>query len=320
MSLLTKELVIDYLTMLENRGVETLPVDESARLILREWMISARKGMLAQRESEREASIVSEVVSVMGQDAVASQEERITREQLAGSLTSIMREEICDAVEKKNIPISLPTITLLEATPEEQLADVYQQMLNWSPAKSLGTLREEFVPGIGTCSATMMFVGDMPSHQEEIEKTPFAGAAGDKLKAIFQAMGVASQQVFLTLLTKWRPLLPQQTTNTRTSTGEEMRVCLPILDAELACISPQCVVLFNESVAQRVLNTSAPLSALRGIQHEYKGVPVYVTEHPRFLLLSDELSRKRAFWEDMLLVMETVGLSITERQRRFFSQ
>lgn len=201
----------------------------------------------------------------------------------------------------------------------ERLASLRAQAENWAPAKSLGTLRETMVFAVGDPDARIMLVGEAPGFQEEKEREPFVGPAGQKLNDILKAMGVARGEVYISNIVKFRPATPRQTTNNRKPTPEEMAACLPFVRQEIAIVKPECVIALGGTAAEGLLGLTGSVGAMRGRWHEFDGIPVRVTYHPSYLLQSGaNLSIKRQLWEDMLAVMEKLAMPISEKQRGFF--
>ncbi|MEM9081738.1 MAG: uracil-DNA glycosylase, partial [Verrucomicrobiota bacterium] len=191
---------------------------------------------------------------------------------------------------------------------------------DWPPARDLGSLREKMVFATGNPHAHLMLVGEGPGYQEERQGEPFVGPAGEKLNAILKAMGLSRNDVYITNVCKFRPALPGQTTNNRKPRPEEIAACLPFLLTEIELIQPQVIVALGAAAAQGLLDSTEPVGKLRGSWHELSNIPIRVTYHPSYLLHSDQnaLGEKRKVWEDMLVVMEKLGLPISEKQKSYF--
>lgn len=216
--------------------------------------------------------------------------------------------------------VSAPTqVSASGTTKAERLASLRAQAERWAPAKSLGSLRETMVFAVGNPDAKLMLVGEAPGFQEEKEREPFVGPAGQKLNDILKAMGIAREEVYISNIVKFRPATPRQTTNNRKPTPEEMATCLPFVRQEIGIIQPQCIVALGGTAAEGLLGLSGAVGAMRGSWHAFDGIPVRVTYHPSYLLQSGaNNSIKRQVWEDMLCVMEKLAMPISEKQRGFF--
>lgn len=211
------------------------------------------------------------------------------------------------------------TITSGGGSKAEQLAALRAQAEIWAPARSLGTLRETMVFATGNPDARIMLVGEAPGYEEEKKREPFVGPAGQKLTDILKAMGLAREEVYISNIVKFRPATPRQTTNNRKPSPEEMASCLPFIRAEVEIVKPECIIALGGTAAEGLLEINGSVGSMRGAWHEFGGIPVRVTFHPSYLLRSQaDLSTKRQVWEDMLAVMERLGMPISDKQRGFF--
>lgn len=204
-------------------------------------------------------------------------------------------------------------------TAAERIASLREQAGNWPPAKALGSLRETMVFSTGDPEAELMLVGEAPGHHEERRQEPFVGPAGQKLNDILKAMGIERAAVYISNIVKFRPAMPGQTTNNRKPTLDEMAACLPFVREEVKVVRPKCIVALGGTAAEGLLGLSGSVGGMRGRWHEFDGIPVRVTYHPAYLLHGKAaLSDKRKIWEDMLEVMEKLGLPVSDKQRGFF--
>jgi uracil-DNA glycosylase family 4 len=200
----------------------------------------------------------------------------------------------------------------------ERIAALAAQAEHWAPARKLGTLRETMVFSTGNPEADLMLVGEAPGYQEELQREPFVGPAGQKLDEILKAMGLSRAKVYISNIVKFRPVTPRQTTNNRKPTLEEMASCLSFVRAEVGIVKPRCIVALGGTAAEGLLGLAGSVTGMRGAWHEFDGIPVRVTYHPSYLLRSTSVRDKRAVWEDMLEVMEKLGLPVSEKQRGYF--
>jgi DNA polymerase len=199
-----------------------------------------------------------------------------------------------------------------------KLESVKRQAADWAPARALGTLRETLVFATGNPDAKIMLIGEAPGYHEEREVQPFVGPAGQKLGEILHAMDLTREDIYISNLVKFRPATPKQTTNNRKPTSQEMAACLPLVMAEIEIIKPAVIIALGVTTAEGLLNLQGAVGNMRGKWHEISDIPARVTYHPSYLLQSGSNEVKRALWEDMLAVMEKIGMPISERQRRFF--
>ena len=207
------------------------------------------------------------------------------------------------------------------ATIEEKLAALRVMAETWEPARAMESLRKTMVFAVGSPQASLMFVGEAPGAEEEKVGEPFVGPAGQKLTAIIKAMGLDRPQVYISNICKFRPAMDNQGSGNRKPTAEEMRACLPFVLKEIDLIKPQVIVALGATAAEG-LGIPGTVGGLRGRFHSTSGIPTMVTYHPSYLLreekTGDGIRAKRQVWEDMLKVMEKLGLPISEKQRGYF--
>lgn len=282
-------LLVDYLRGLARRGETHVRLDEDARRVLRAWYRAGRTEPVRSRAAVNLSSGV-------------------------GRATPRAKPE-AEAVPAKSF-----SVQATGGTPAEKLVSLQAQAEDWVPARSLGTLRETMVFAVGNPEADLMLVGEAPGYEEERRREPFVGKAGQKLDQILKAMGFARGDIYISNICKFRPALKNQTTNNRKPTREEMNACLPFVRAEIEIVKPKCIVALGATAAEGLLERPDPVGRLRGQWHEFAGIPVRVTYHPSYLLHNEAaLGEKRKVWDDMLSVMEFLGLPISEKQRGFFS-
>ena len=206
-------------------------------------------------------------------------------------------------------------------TAAEKIASLASIAESWQPARALGSLRDTMVFSTGNPEADFMLVGEAPGFQEEQKREPFVGPAGEKLNQILKAMGLAREKVYISNVCKFRPATRNQTTNNRKPSPEEMATSLPFVKAEIDVVKPRVIVALGGSAAQGLLGSEKPIGQLRDSWHQFQGIPLRVTYHPSYLLRQEEgLGEKRKVWEDMLAIMEKLGLPVSEKQRGYFKK
>jgi DNA polymerase len=166
----------------------------------------------------------------------------------------------------------------------------------------LAKTRTKAVPGEGDYSASLMFVGEGPGADEDIQGRPFVGRAGQLLTKIIAAMGFKREEVYITNVIKCRP--PQN----RTPFREEVEKCRPYLLAQVEAIAPRVIVTLGKTATDFFHPSTAPMSALRNHFVEYGKIPVMPTFHPSYLIRNEaDKERKRLVWQDMQKVMDVLG-------------
>ncbi|HEX9083636.1 MAG TPA: uracil-DNA glycosylase, partial [Gemmatimonadaceae bacterium] len=157
------------------------------------------------------------------------------------------------------------------------------------------------VPGEGSPSAELVCVGEAPGAKEDETGRPFIGQAGQLLTKILAAIDLTREQVFICNVLKHRP------PGNRNPLPEEVEACSPYLIRQLELIKPKVIVAFGTFAAQTLLNTKTPLGQLRGLVHQYHGIPLVVTYHPAALLRNP--AWKRPTWEDVKLARRILDSS-----------
>ncbi|MDR2030662.1 MAG: uracil-DNA glycosylase [Puniceicoccales bacterium] len=178
---------------------------------------------------------------------------------------------------------------------------------------------KKVVFGVGNLDADIFFCGEAPGADEEIVGEPFVGRAGQLLARMVGAMGLDRSQVYIGNIMNWRPEMPGEHGN-RPPTQEEMEFCLPYLQSQLAIVQPKVIVALGATAVRGLLGPGIARSVgeMRGRWHNWDGIPLMVTFHPSYLLRHTPIATKRLVWEDLLKVMERVGLPISQQQREYF--
>ncbi len=182
----------------------------------------------------------------------------------------------------------------------------------------LAKSRTQVVFGVGNPDAEVLFVGEAPGEDEDLQGEPFVGKAGQLLTKIIVAMGFSREDVYIANVLKCRPDMPAGATGNRKPKPEEMQTCLPYLRQQIDIIQPRALVALGATAMEGLLGAKEPMASLRGRWHDFHGIPLMATYHPAYLLRNQSLTEKRKVWEDMLLVLERLGQPVSEKQRGFF--
>ncbi|WP_325099626.1 uracil-DNA glycosylase [Luteolibacter yonseiensis] len=285
------DVLLEFLAAEQARGVTHVHLDEGAREGLREVFALAKSGGTPAPMPVREEP----------------------------SVANVEKPRIEISLEETKPVVVSTELSITGSTRGEQLASLRLQAENWGPAKALGSLRDTMVFSTGNPEARVMLVGEAPGYQEEREREPFVGPAGQKLNDILKAMGIAREEVYISNIVKFRPATAKQTTNNRKPTPEEMEACMPFVRAEIGIVKPECIIALGGTAAEGLLRLEGSVTSMRGKWHEISGTPLRVTYHPSYLLQSGGSTNvKRQVWEDMLAVMEKLALPISEKQRGYF--
>jgi DNA polymerase len=182
----------------------------------------------------------------------------------------------------------------------------------------LAASRKNVVFGVGDIHASLMFVGEAPGADEDRQGEPFVGAAGQLLTRIIKAMGFSRETVYIANILKCRPDTPGQHSGNRKPTADEMKTCLPYLLEQIDLIQPKVIVALGATAVEGLLGKTEAIGKLRGHFQMFHDIPLMPTFHPSYLLRNQAPSEKRKVWEDMLQVMEKLGLTVSEKQRGYF--
>jgi uracil-DNA glycosylase len=164
----------------------------------------------------------------------------------------------------------------------------------------LSRTRNKIVFGDGNEKAQLVFVGEGPGHDEDMQGLPFVGRAGKLLTQMIEAMGLQRKDVYICNVVKCRP--PQN----RAPERDEVAACGPFLTRQLDAIAPKVIVCLGNIAAQTLLETNRGISHFRGQWQEFRGTRLMATYHPAYLLRNP--AAKSEVWKDLQKVMAVLGL------------
>jgi DNA polymerase len=131
-------------------------------------------------------------------------------------------------------------------------------------------------------------------------------------------MGLGRDDIYIANVLKCRPDMPPNAPGNRPPTAEEMQRCLPYLREQIAIIQPRILVALGKTAMTGLTGTDEAMGAMRGRWFTFENIPLLATYHPSYLLRNGSNTEKRKVWEDMMLVMEKLGMPVSEKQRGFF--
>jgi DNA polymerase len=225
------------------------------------------------------------------------------------------------AAQRAATPTAAPetvTIEISGSNKVEQLRHLAERASVCVKCPHLVARRHTVVFGVGNPDAKLMFVGEGPGEEEDLQGEPFVGRAGQLLTKMILAMGLAREQVYIANVVKCRPDMPPGATGNRKPTKQEMETCVPYLRAQIEVIKPRVLVALGMTAIEGLLGITGTMGALHGKFLEYRGTPLLPTYHPSYLLRNQSITEKRKVWEDLLKVMERLEMPITDKQRGFF--
>ena len=154
--------------------------------------------------------------------------------------------------------------------------------------------RRQIVFGVGNPNADLMFVGEAPGADEDIQGEPFVGRAGQLLTKIIEAIDLRREDVYIANVIKCRP--PEN----RNPEPDEVEQCEPFLSRQIATIKPKVIVALGKFAAQSLLRTTDPITRIRGREYKFRDAILIPTYHPAYLLRNP--GEKRKVWEDVKML------------------
>ena len=231
----------------------------------------------------------------------------MSREQLAAHLEffaqlgvdGVRRDAVWRAPGGKavqSVPSQSPQPVPIFRSPQEALAAIREDLGDCVRCKLHGLGRRQIVFGVGNPNADLMFVGEAPGADEDIQGEPFVGRAGQLLTKIIEAIGLRREDVYIANVLKCRP------PNNRNPESDEVQQCEPFLLRQIDSVKPKVIVALGKFGAQCLLKTNDPITRLRGREYKFRDAILIPTYHPAYLLRTP--SAKREVWEDMKRVRE----------------
>ncbi|MEJ5305638.1 MAG: uracil-DNA glycosylase [Ignavibacteria bacterium] len=166
------------------------------------------------------------------------------------------------------------------------------KMINQCQKCPLGKTRTKFVFGVGNPAADIVFIGEAPGADEDLQGEPFVGRAGKLLTETLKKIGLQREEVFICNILKCRP------PNNRDPLPQEVEKCEPYLLKQLSLIKPKIVVALGRIAANTLLRKNETLGNLRKNIYNYYEIPLFVTFHPAAILRN--MGWKTTFEEDLI--------------------
>ena len=184
-----------------------------------------------------------------------------------------------------------PAVIQIARSEPETLAVIRADIGDCTRCKLHGLGRTQIVFGVGNPDAELMFVGEAPGADEDIQGEPFVGRAGQLLTKIIEAIGRRREDVYIANVLKCRP------PGNRNPEPDEVAQCEPFLMRQIDLVRPKVIVALGKFAAQCLLKTNDPITRLRGREYKFRDAILMPTYHPAYLLRTP--SAKREVWEDM---------------------
>jgi uracil-DNA glycosylase len=290
---------IQHLEGLKSRGVRHVAVSpETLR-------------SLAQPAKPQISNLKSEIKTAAARTEFPKRAGSVT-----GALQPVAEQASFLALPGETIPSEKPLLD--PAAKAAAFAALRGRALACVKCPHLASARKTVVFGVGSIDAQLMFVGEAPGADEDEQGEPFVGKAGQLLTKIIQAMGLQRADVYIGNILKCRPDTPGQSAGNRKPTADEMATCIPYLHEQIDLIRPKVLVALGATAVEGLLGKTIGITKLRGTWKTYRGTPLMPTYHPAYLLRNQAMSEKRKVWEDMLAVMEKLGMPVSPKQRNYF--
>jgi DNA polymerase len=206
-----------------------------------------------------------------------------------------------ESARERVMAFAQPMVTL-SRNAAEALAAVRADIGDCTRCKLHTLGRGQVVFGVGNPNAELMFVGEAPGADEDVQGVPFVGRAGQLLTKIIEAIDLKRDDVYIANVIKCRP------PGNRNPEVDEIETCEPFLFQQIDSIKPKVIVTLGKFAAQTLLRTEDPISRIRGRVFNYRGAQLIPTFHPAYLLRNP--SAKREVWEDMKLVRSLLKVEV----------
>ncbi len=204
-----------------------------------------------------------------------------------------------EALGFDRLPLSLPETGAGSAEDKAEALERLRHTLGDCQRCKLSGGRTNIVFGEGNPAAEVMFIGEGPGRDEDVQGRPFVGEAGKLLTSLINKMGFERDEVYIGNIVKCRPR------NNRDPEEDEIASCMPFIKGQAHIIRPKAIIVLGRIAAHTLLETNTPISRLRGKFTEFEGIPVMPTFHPAYLLRNK--SEKLKVWEDALKVLRKLG-------------
>lgn len=182
-----------------------------------------------------------------------------------------------------------------------------KEVTGCSRCPDLFSTRTQTVFGVGPLSPDVCFVGEAPGADEDAQGEPFVGKAGQFLTRVITGSGFKREEVYICNTLKCRP------PGNATPTPKQCENCRPFFERQIDLIRPKLICCLGSVASKQLLQTTLGVTKLRGRKFEYRGIPVFCTYHPSYLIrqTGEGLQKAKAeLWEDMKAILRELGRPI----------
>mgnify|MGYP001329228296 CR=1 FL=1 len=191
------------------------------------------------------------------------------------------------------LPIGETTPIIETTNQQAKLDQLKEEHYKACPHCTVATGHKQIVFGTGNPDASLMFIGEAPGAEEDLQGIPFVGAAGQKLNQIIEAIGMQREDVYIANILKSRP------PDNRTPLPSEVAECGTFLKKQIAIIQPEVIVTLGAPATKYLLATTQGITRLRGMWGTFENIPVMPTYHPAYLLRNYTNEIRGQVWNDM---------------------
>jgi len=170
--------------------------------------------------------------------------------------------------------------------------------------------RTNTVFGEGDPDARILFIGEGPGENEDLQGRPFVGRAGDLLNKMIAGMGLKREEVFIANIVKCRP------PGNREPAPDEVSTCTPYLEKQIEIIRPRVIVTLGRPALQHMLQQKIAISRMRGQWLAWRGIKLMPTFHPAYILRNYTEETRSQVWSDLQQVMAELGMKVPTRPKR----
>jgi DNA polymerase len=203
-------------------------------------------------------------------------------------------------VEAPPVHPSAPVEPSLFAAPTDESLEQIRTDLGECVRCRLSEERTQLVFGEGNPNAKVVFVGEGPGAEEDRTGRPFVGRAGELLTRMIEAVGWQRGEVYICNIVKCRP------PGNRAPQIDEVAICRPFLERQLRAIQPRVILTLGKPAATTLLGRPVAITKVRGIWHDWEGIPLMPTFHPAYLLRNYTRETRQAVWDDLRAVRARV--------------
>ncbi len=197
--------------------------------------------------------------------------------------------------------LGIDFISKMSSSKSADYSELKNRILNCQRC-ALARTRKNAVPGEGNIDTNLMFVGEAPGGDEDIQGKPFVGKAGQLLTRIINAMTFERKDIYITNIIKCRP------PHNRNPYSEEIDKCKGYLLKQIDMINPKVIVTLGKVASDFFIRSTKGMTSLRGEFYDFGNIKVMPTFHPSYLVRNPGNKQiKKMVWEDMKKVMVLLG-------------